>query len=90
MSYLVTAEGAEIDLFGRGGAESAAQRLGVPFLGALPLYVDLRVNSDAGTPEKNFDSNPGLSAALTRIVKKLAGQISLHNLKDSGPELNIR
>ena len=90
MSYFVAPDGTEIDLFGQGGAESAAQRLGVPFLGAVPIYVDLRINSDAGTPERNFDSNPGLCAALTRVVENLAGQISLHNLKDSGPELNIR
>jgi ATP-binding protein involved in chromosome partitioning len=89
MSYLIAPDGSEIDLFGRGGAEAAAKRLGVPFLGAVPIYVDLRVNSDAGTPDKNFDSNPGLSAALTRIAENLAGQISQHNLKESGPELNI-
>jgi ATP-binding protein involved in chromosome partitioning len=89
MSYLVAPDGSEIDLFGKGGAEAAAKDLGVPFLGALPLYTDLRINSDAGTPEKNFTSNPGLGAALKRIVENLAGQISRHNLKDAGPELNI-
>jgi ATP-binding protein involved in chromosome partitioning len=90
MSYLVAPDGSEIDLFGRGGAQAAAQRLGVPFLGALPLYIDVRVNSDAGTPEKNFETNPGLTAALKRIVENLAGQISLHNMKEAPPELNIR
>jgi len=93
MSYLVAPDGSEIDLFGCGGAEAAAKKMNVPFLGALPMYVDLRVNSDAGTPEKNFESNPGnrgLAESLTRIVQNLAGQISLHNLSDSGPELNIQ
>jgi ATP-binding protein involved in chromosome partitioning len=93
MSYLVAPDGSEIDLFGRGGAEAAAKKMGVPFLGALPMYVDLRVNSDAGTPEKNFEANPGnrgLAESLTRIVQNLAGQISLHNLSEPGPELNIQ
>ncbi len=38
------------DVFGRGGAEAEAQRLGVPFLGDLPLDAALRQAGDAGTP----------------------------------------
>lgn len=89
MSYFVAPDGSEHDLFGRGGAESAAGRLGLPFLGSIPLYIELRVNSDAGVPHQNFQGNPTLAAALTHIVQNLAGQISLHNLRDQGPELNI-
>ncbi|SDJ24985.1 Mrp/NBP35 family ATP-binding protein [Aliiruegeria lutimaris] len=38
------------DIFGHGGAEEDARRLGVPFLGAIPLHMAIRENSDAGTP----------------------------------------
>jgi ATP-binding protein involved in chromosome partitioning len=38
------------DIFGRGGAEADAHRLGVMFLGAIPLHMDIREYSDAGTP----------------------------------------
>ncbi len=38
------------DIFGHGGAEADAKRLGVPFLGAIPLHMDIRENSDLGTP----------------------------------------
>lgn len=38
------------DIFGHGGAEADARRLGVMFLGAVPLHMDIRKNSDAGTP----------------------------------------
>src|SRR3982751_2998461 len=89
MSYFVAADGSEHDIFGRGGAEQAAQRLNLPFLGALPLYTELRVNSDAGDPTKNFTGNPKLAEALDTIVQNLAGQISLRNLKSPTPELNI-
>ena len=89
MSYFVAPDGTEHDLFGRGGAEAAAKRLGLPFLGAIPLYTELRVNSDAGDPGRNFQGSPALAAALTHIVENLAGQISRHNLGDQGPELNI-
>jgi ATP-binding protein involved in chromosome partitioning len=89
MSHFVAPDGSEHDLFGRGGAEAAAKRLGLPFLGSIPIYTELRINSDAGTPEKNFEGNPGLAQALLRVVENLAGQISRHNLGESAPELNI-
>ncbi|WP_300520534.1 Mrp/NBP35 family ATP-binding protein [Aliiroseovarius sp.] len=38
------------DIFGHGGAEQDAHRLGVPFLGAVPLHMTIRETSDAGTP----------------------------------------
>jgi ATP-binding protein involved in chromosome partitioning len=90
MSYFVAPDGSTHDIFGRGGAESAAQRLGLPFLGSIPMFTELRTNSDAGTPEKNFEQPPLLAEALKRIVGNLAGQISLHNLQTPAPELNVR
>jgi ATP-binding protein involved in chromosome partitioning len=42
--------GERSDIFGHGGAESEAQRLGVPFLGAVPLDMDVRLRSDNGQP----------------------------------------
>jgi ATP-binding protein involved in chromosome partitioning len=89
MSYFLAPDGTEHDLFGRGGAEAAAQRLNLPFLGSIPIFTELRVNSDAGTPRKNFEGNPGLKSALTRVVQNLAGQISLRNMQAAGPELNV-
>jgi ATP-binding protein involved in chromosome partitioning len=42
--------GEHSDIFGHGGAEAEAQRLGVPFLGAVPLDLDVRLRSDTGQP----------------------------------------
>ena len=39
------------DPFGRGGAETEAKRLGLPFLGRIPLAIEIRRASDAGTPD---------------------------------------
>ncbi|MGA3067198.1 MAG: Mrp/NBP35 family ATP-binding protein [Tepidisphaeraceae bacterium] len=89
MSYFVGPDGSVHDLFGRGGAQKAAQELGLPFLGAIPIFTQLRVNSDAGTPEKNFEGDAGLKESLMRVVRNLAGQISLRNLQGAGPELNV-
>jgi ATP-binding protein involved in chromosome partitioning len=89
MSYLVGEGGLIVDIFGRGGAEKAAQNLGFPFLGALPLFPELRVNSDAGTPEKNFEGNPQLAECLMSIVRNVAGQVSIKNMQSTGPELTV-
>lgn len=89
MSYFVGPDGSEHDIFGRGGTEQAAQRLGLPYLGAVPMFTELRVNSDAGNPTANFEGNPKLRNALESIVGTLAGQISLRNLTQRGPDLRI-
>ncbi len=88
MSYLVAPDGSEIDIFGRGGAERAAQELGLPFLGALPMFTELRVNSDLGNPTANFQGNPALRDALESLAKNLAGQVSIRNMQ-SRPELTV-
>jgi ATP-binding protein involved in chromosome partitioning len=89
MSYFLAPDGAQHDLFGRGGAEKSAQQLRLPFLGSIPLFTELRINSDAGTPLKNFQTNPDLRESLMRFVQNVAGQVSLHNLQDRTPELKI-
>lgn len=38
------------DIFGHGGARAEAQKLGVPFLGEVPLHMDIRERSDSGQP----------------------------------------
>jgi ATP-binding protein involved in chromosome partitioning len=38
------------DIFGHGGARAEAARLGIEFLGEIPLSLDIRTASDAGTP----------------------------------------
>jgi ATP-binding protein involved in chromosome partitioning len=42
--------GHEEHIFGHGGAKKEAEKLGVPFLGEIPLRADIRQNSDAGKP----------------------------------------
>jgi ATP-binding protein involved in chromosome partitioning len=89
MSYFVAPDGSEHDIFGRGGTEKAAQRLHLPYLGAIPMFTQLRVNSDAGNPTANFTGEPRLRDALERIVQTLAGDVSKRNMQPAGPELTI-
>ena len=55
MAWLETTPGERTYLFGEGGAEKAAAALSAPFLGALPLYPDLRIASDDGRPLAGAD-----------------------------------
>src|SRR5499427_5841244 len=51
MSYFVCPKcGERSEIFGHGGARHEAERQGVPFLGAVPLHMDIRETSDAGRP----------------------------------------
>jgi ATP-binding protein involved in chromosome partitioning len=51
MSYFVAPDtGKRYDIFGHGGARREAERLGVTFLGEVPLEMGIRESSDAGTP----------------------------------------
>ncbi|MEO9339303.1 Mrp/NBP35 family ATP-binding protein [Mesorhizobium sp. SB112] len=51
MSYFIAPDtGTRYDIFGHGGARNEAERLGVTFLGEVPLEMGIRETSDAGTP----------------------------------------
>ncbi len=51
MSYFIAPDtGKRYDIFGHGGARREADRLGVPFLGEVPLDMNLRERSDTGQP----------------------------------------
>ncbi len=71
----------EYDIFGKGGAQKMAAHLGIPFLGAIPLTIALRVNSDAGDPTANFEpkrAGPSpLAAALEAVAASVEAQASL-------------
>ena len=59
--------GTRSDIFGHGGARHEAEKLGVPFLGEIPLHMSIRATSDAGTPV--VDSEPdGPHAAIYRAI----------------------
>jgi ATP-binding protein involved in chromosome partitioning len=70
----------ETDIFSKGGAEAAAAKLGVSFLGRVPINLAIRVGSDEGTPVVAAD--PGLpeSQALVKIAQNIADRVALANL----------
>jgi ATP-binding protein involved in chromosome partitioning len=61
--------GEESHPFGTGGAEAAAEEMGVPFLGRLPLSLGIREASDSGLPPAAGDSPE--SEAFAALAGKL-------------------
>jgi ATP-binding protein involved in chromosome partitioning len=76
MSYFIAPDtGARYDIFGHGGARLEAERIGVPFLGEVPLTINIRETSDAGTPLVASEPN-GIVAGIYRdIATKVWAQL---------------
>ncbi len=60
------------DVFGRGGAAAEAERLGVPFLGDLPLDAALRQAGDAGVPLVAADPDGPLARRFAVVAARVA------------------
>jgi ATP-binding protein involved in chromosome partitioning len=78
MSYFLCPScGERSDIFGHGGAHREAERLGVPFLGEVPLHMTIREKSDSGLPvvatEPDGEHARIYGEIATRVRDQLAG-----------------
>ncbi|WP_394198409.1 Mrp/NBP35 family ATP-binding protein [Litoreibacter albidus] len=48
--YICPSCGTEAHIFGHGGVKDEAAKMGLPFLGEIPLDIDVRLSGDSGTP----------------------------------------
>jgi ATP-binding protein involved in chromosome partitioning len=64
------------DIFGHGGARAEAGRIGVPFLGEVPLTMQIRETSDAGTPVVVSDPEGVHALAYRQIARNVWEQVS--------------
>ena len=74
------------------GAQTLAQEMSLPFLGTLPIHMELRANCDEGQPLKNWQVNEQLGEELDRICKNVASQVSIASMsgKFVQPTLSVR
>ncbi len=82
MSYFICPHcKGRVDIFGSGGGKELADKLGVSFLGGIPLDTEIRIGSDEGIPI--VVSNPSSEAAKAyhEIAKRLAGKLSIISYK---------
>ncbi len=63
--------GTRSDIFGHGGARREAERLGVPFLGEVPLALAIREKSDAGDPVVASDPDGPYAASFRDIAARV-------------------
>ncbi len=82
MSYFITPDtGARYDIFGHGGAKAEAERIGVPFLGEVPLTISIREMSDAGTPVVAAEPDGPQAAIYRDIAQKVWARIGASEQK---------
>ncbi|NEQ47111.1 MAG: Mrp/NBP35 family ATP-binding protein [Leptolyngbya sp. SIOISBB] len=79
MSYFIPPDmpDKQYDIFGSGGGEKAAQELGVPLIGCVPLEMDVRAGGDRGIPIVVQSSESASAKALVEIAKSVAGKVSV-------------
>jgi ATP-binding protein involved in chromosome partitioning len=76
MSYFQCPEcGTRSDIFGHGGARHEAERLGVPFLGEVPLHMTIREKSDAGLPVVATEPDGPHAKAYCEIAARVRDQL---------------
>ena len=73
--FLCTDCGARHDIFGHGGAAAEAEKLGVPFLGEVPLEMAIRTTSDDGNPIVASQPDSQHAAHYLKIASALLAQL---------------
>src|ERR1700736_5724802 len=87
--YVCPSCGHRHEIFSHGGAEAAAKRLGVPFLGAVPLEEGIREDADAGTPVVISRPDSAGAQAFVNIASQVAARTSIQSFRQL-PVLNVR
>ena len=87
MSYFLAPDtGIRYDIFGEGGGEKLANAYHVPFLGAIPLGIDVREGGDKGLPVVVSHPDSPQALAFRRVAEEIARQVSIEAMK---PELVV-
>ena len=79
MSYFIPPDMPEksYDIFGSGGGAKAAETLGVPLLGCVPLEMPVRAGGDLGKPIVIAQPASAAADALTKISQQVAARVSV-------------
>ena len=90
MSYFTCTKcGERHDIFGHGGAKAEAERLGVPFLGEVPLDMDVRLRSDEGRPVAATAPESQHAAIYRDIARQVWAQLEGGNLRKPAPKISF-
>jgi len=82
--------GHRAELFGHGGARLEAERLGTAFLGEVPLLLDIRTASDAGTPIVAAAPDSEAGTAFAAVARAVWAKLSERETgQRSGPRIVV-
>ena len=76
MSWFTGDDGTRYELFGSGGGEGLAQRLGAPLIGKVPLVPALREGGDVGTPIVVSEPEGEAAAAFAEIARRIDQELA--------------
>ena len=76
-SFLCPHCGVETQIFGHGGVHAAALRMGLPFLGEVPIDLQIRTGSDEGTPLVEGHPQSPQGKLFTRMAEELQTVLQL-------------
>lgn len=71
MSYFTSPEGQRVEIFGHGGGRKEAETRQVPFLGEIPLFMEIRLGGDSGVPVVVSHAQSAAAQAFINIAKGL-------------------
>jgi ATP-binding protein involved in chromosome partitioning len=81
----------ESDIFGKGGGETLATDMSVPFLGRIPIYEPIRVGGDTGIPIVVGEPKSPAAQAFRAAAEQLAAQVSIASYKKTAiPLMPVR
>lgn len=96
MSYFVAPDtGNRYDIFGHGGGAEMAQKIGIEFLGEVPLEPQVRIGGDEGQPIVVREPDSAAAQAIKALAQKVAAAVSVRNLTQepqqfqADPALNV-
>ncbi|HVG39312.1 MAG TPA: Mrp/NBP35 family ATP-binding protein [Pyrinomonadaceae bacterium] len=82
MSYFLAPDtNVRYNIFGEGGGQRLADAYGVPFLGQIPLGLDVREGGDRGTPIVVAHPESPQAIAFRRMAEEVARQVSIEAMK---------
>lgn len=81
--------GEQSHIFGHGGARDEAARVGVPFLGEVPLHMDIRLNSDGGTPVVSSNPDGAHSKVYLQIAQSVIDKLEGAGFADTAPTITF-
>lgn len=86
--FICPDNGKRYDIFGHGGARQKAEELDVPFLGEVPLNMQMREKSDEGSIAEALE-DPICSVAFDKIIRGLLRQVRSQTATSRGPSLPV-